>query len=323
MASPASTPPNRRICISKPSATCCRSPTCALALTGTVRHPVAAQDQRHQRLCRLDRLVELLLAPHPQPSRPRGLAGVQRAGRAAADGDRRLQGAGADAGALFQCRDRLGRRAGRRSRRQQAARPAPAAHRVQARPSLRHQSGRRRRDDDRDHRLDQRVLRPVRADGEGALRLRRARGRLRHGAADRLGHRRQILHRAQAEAQLAGPRGDPVLHLRAFVRAGGHGLLPRLCRADLLAVLLARCALPRSLQAACADPGAGGGDVGQIAAAADLRPDQLPARALSRRVRGLRRTGRADARPDLSADCSHRACRRAACPTCSGRCSSH
>ena len=35
-------------------------------------------------------------------------------------------------------------------------------------------------------------------DGEGAVRLRRARGRLRHGAADRLGHRRQILHRAQA-----------------------------------------------------------------------------------------------------------------------------
>ena len=44
-----------------------------------LRHPLAAQDQRHQRLCRLDRLVELLLAPDPQPSRPRGLAGVQRA----------------------------------------------------------------------------------------------------------------------------------------------------------------------------------------------------------------------------------------------------
>ena len=82
-----------------------------------LRHPVAAEDQRHQRLCRLDRLVEFLLPPHPQPSRPRGLAGVQRAGRAAADGDRRLQGAGADAGALFQRRHRLGRRAGLRSRR--------------------------------------------------------------------------------------------------------------------------------------------------------------------------------------------------------------
>ena len=98
-----------------------------------------------------------------------------------------------------------------------------------------------------------RVLRPVRTDGEGALGLRRAGGRLHHRAPDRLGHRRQILHRAQAETKLAEPRGDPVLHLRAFVRAGGHGLLPRLCRADLLAVLLARRALPRSLQAACAD----------------------------------------------------------------------
>ena len=39
------------------------------------------------------RLVELLLAPDPQPSRPRGLAGVQRADRAAADGARHLQGA--------------------------------------------------------------------------------------------------------------------------------------------------------------------------------------------------------------------------------------
>ena len=51
--------------------------------------------------------------------------------------------------------------------------------------------------------------------------------------------------------------GDPVLHLRAFVRAGGHGVMPGLCRTDLLAVLLARRALPRSVQAACADPGAG------------------------------------------------------------------
>ena len=62
-----------------------------------LRHPVAAEDQRHQRLCRLDRLVELLFPPDPQPSRPRGLAGVQRGGGAAADGDRRLQGARTDA----------------------------------------------------------------------------------------------------------------------------------------------------------------------------------------------------------------------------------
>ena len=84
-------------------------------------------------------------------------------------------------------------------------------------------------------------------------RLRRARSRLRHRAVDRLGDRRQILHRAQTQTQLAEPRSDPVLYLRAFVRAGGHGLLPGLCRPDLLAVLFARRALPRSLQAACAN----------------------------------------------------------------------
>ena len=139
-----------------------------------LRDPVAAQDQRDQRLCRFDRVVEFLFPPDPQPSRPRRLAGVQRAGRAAADGDRRLQGAGADARALFQRRHRLGRRAGRRSRHQQAARPEPAAHRVQARASLRHQPGRRRRDGDRHHRLDQRVLRLVRTDGEGPVAVRRA-----------------------------------------------------------------------------------------------------------------------------------------------------
>ena len=44
-----------------------------------LRHSLADQDQRHQCLCRLDRLVELLLAADAQPSRPRGLAGVQRA----------------------------------------------------------------------------------------------------------------------------------------------------------------------------------------------------------------------------------------------------
>src|SRR6185369_8207122 len=97
---------------------------------------------------------------------------------------------------------------------------------------------------------------------------------------------RQVLHRAQAEAELAEPRSHPVLYLRAFVRAGGHGLLPGLCRPDLLAVLLAGCALPRSLQAACANPGPGIGDIGKTAAAADLCADQFAARALSRGVRG-------------------------------------
>ncbi len=60
---------------------------CAVAAgprAGADRHfrdPVAAQDQRHQRLCRLDRVVEFFLAADAQPSRPRRVAGVQRAGR--------------------------------------------------------------------------------------------------------------------------------------------------------------------------------------------------------------------------------------------------
>ena len=44
------------------------------------------------------------------------------------------------------------------------------------------------------------------------------------------------------------------------------------------------------------------GNAGQHAAAADLRPDQFAVRALSRRVRGVRRSRRVDARADLSPD---------------------
>ena len=91
------------------------------------------------------------------------------------------------------------------------------------------------------------------------------------------------------------------------------------------------CSLCCSLDARCHDlckphariRRAGVGDAGQTAAAADLRPDQLAVRALSRRVRGLRRPGRADARADLSADLGD-GCRSTICcyPTCCGRCSS-
>ncbi len=50
-----------------------------------VRGRLADQDQPHQRLCGLAGLVQLLRAAHAQPSGPRGLAGVQRADRGAAD----------------------------------------------------------------------------------------------------------------------------------------------------------------------------------------------------------------------------------------------
>ena len=124
--------------------------------------------------------------------------------------------------------------------------------------------------------------------------------------ADRLCDRRKILYRAQAEAELAEHRGDPVLHLRAHLRARGHGVVSGLCRPDLLAVLLARRALPRPVQAACAGAGAVVGDARQTVAATDFRADQFTARSLSRRVRGLCWPGRIDARPDLSADVGRR-----------------
>ena len=57
-----------------------------------LRHAVAAEDQRHQRLCRVDRLVELLLPPDAQPSRPGRVAGVQHRHRPAADGAGGLRG---------------------------------------------------------------------------------------------------------------------------------------------------------------------------------------------------------------------------------------
>src|SRR5581483_12498437 len=69
-----------------------------------------------------------------------------------------------------------------------------------------------------------------------------------------------------------------------------------------LAVLLARCTLPRPLQTARSYPVASVREPRQAATAADLRPDQLPWRALSWRVRDLRRVSRADAQSDLSSD---------------------
>ena len=89
--------PSRRRCICVAFEYVFSSPRLALGPDRHLRDPLAGQDQRHQRLCRLDRLVEFLLAPDAQPSGPRGLAGVQRRHRAAADGTRRLQGARADA----------------------------------------------------------------------------------------------------------------------------------------------------------------------------------------------------------------------------------
>jgi len=101
-----------------------------------VRAGVAGEDQPDQCLCRLARLVELLRAPDAPSSGTRGVGGVQRADRAAADGNRRVLGAEGSADAVFDGSDRMDRRAGVRSGDQQAARPVAEAYRVQARSSV-------------------------------------------------------------------------------------------------------------------------------------------------------------------------------------------
>ena len=69
------------------------------------------------------------------------------------------------------------------------------------------------------------------------------------GARHRLGDEGQILSRAQAAPAVEEPHQHHLLDLRTSVRAGRHGLVPGLCRANLFLVLLARQPLPRSLQA--------------------------------------------------------------------------
>ena len=154
-------------------------------------------------------------------------------------------------------------------------------------------------------------------------RLRGAGGGVRHRAADRVGHRRQILHRAQAETQLAEPRSRSSA-ASASIRSSRRTWRP----APPMPARSARCAA-RSMRAATISASRMRGSTRRCrrrwasAAGADLCPYQLAVRALSRGVRGVRRVGRADARADLSADLGDgrgRQCCR--CPTCCGRCSS-
>ena len=136
-------------------------------------------------------------------------------------------------GALFQRRDRLGRRAGRRSRHQQAAGPEPGRDRVQARASLRHQSGRRRRDAARDRRLGIAAFSGVfGADCEGAVGVRGAGGRLRHGAADRLGDATATsISRASREQSWNGQRGRSTAAIcEHHFEPEDMASLPGLCR---------------------------------------------------------------------------------------------
>ena len=107
----------------------------------------AAQDQRHQRLCRLAGLEQLLLPPDAQPPGPRGVGGVQHRHCAGADGDERLLRRSGHVLGLYSniaiawmmavvadlvINKPLGL--------------SPAGHRVPAGAPVRHQPGRRRRD---------------------------------------------------------------------------------------------------------------------------------------------------------------------------------
>jgi hypothetical protein len=173
---------------------------------------------------------------HPGPG---GLAGVQCRHRAAPHGAWDLQAAGGNTWRVFDHRHGLAVGDLRGSLHQQAVRPLPARHRVQAGASLRHQPGRHRRD--------------VLAAGLALACL--------------LGHFGEeaaalSTFLAMAVAFIAAPliawatkgqyylarkprkswqaRGSHRLfHLRESVRAGRHGVLSRLSGANLLPVLLA------------------------------------------------------------------------------------
>ncbi|WP_245986720.1 purine-cytosine permease family protein [Azospirillum thermophilum] len=120
--------------------------------------------------------------------------------------------------------------------------------RVQARPPLRHQPGRRRGDGAVGAVLHRRLLRAGGAGAAGAGALHRAGGGHRRRPGHRLGDAGALLPRPPGRRPAGGGGGDPLLDLREQLRAGGHGLLPGLRRADLLALLHAGGALPRPVQ---------------------------------------------------------------------------
>ena len=150
-----------------------------------------------------------------------------------------------DPGALRQLRGRLDRRGHRRPGHQQAAGPQPQGHRVQARPPLRHQSGRRRRDGAVAVASTPAV--PAACSGRVAqafspfVGLRR---RLRRRAADRLGHPAAATTWRAPPEPLPAARAAHLHRLRKRLRAARHGASARSTRARS-----ARCAA-RSKRAA-------------------------------------------------------------------------
>jgi hypothetical protein len=126
-----------------------------------------------------------------------------------ADGDERVPGAGRRAGPVQQHRHRLDHGRGGRPGHQQAAGPEPQGYRVQARLPVRHQPRGRGRHGAGLGAVHHGAPGAVRANGAGLLRGDRHGHRVRHRAADRLGHARALLHRARAGGADAAADGRP------------------------------------------------------------------------------------------------------------------
>jgi hypothetical protein len=171
--------------------------------------------------------------------------------------------------------------------------------------------------------FDQRVLRPVRADGQGAVAF-------------------VALAVAFITAPLIAWATDGKYYIARKPKRSWQNLEAIQCcicehsfepedMASCPAYAGPICSLCCSLDARCHDlckPHARAGAqvseaLGKLLPEADLCPDQLAVRALSRRVRGVRRPRRPDARADLPCRHPRRFRPTVLCyPTCSGRCSS-
>ena len=242
-----STPPSRRRCMSSPSAMCCPGTDAALLLTAAfvvvsqlkinVMNAYAGSLAWSNFFSRLT---------HSHPGRVVWLVfnvaialllmelGIYRA----------LE---TDARPLLDRRRRLARHDRRRPRHQQAARPVAARHRVQARPSLRHQPGRRRRDGASPRRSA--LIAAVGLFGAIAEALAPFIAlvvALHRRAGDRLGDQGQLLPRPQAAGALAAAQRDPAARSASITSS------PRTC-AYCPAYSGPICSLCCSLDARCHD----------------------------------------------------------------------
>jgi hypothetical protein len=175
-----------------------------------------------------------------------------------------------------------------------------ALHRIPARLSLRHQPRRGGRSGAVGLHLEPGVPRELRHCGANPLAVRGAGDRVRHRAADRLGHRRSLLSRAARRGLRAGHRIVALLHLRERIRSQRHGKVPRVFGADLLAVLHPGITLSRCVQAARPGGAAAQGPAGQNPSNASRHSPRLPLRKFHRYRAPLQPGHRLVARHHLS-----------------------